>query len=188
MATEFWYRESGGTYRKAKQVHYKASGTWRTAKQVWYRSGGTWRLVFAGNTIISPSPLTNQTDNHNTLSPANASAQIVLSIKRDGTFLYDKLRGSDVSGDWVDGKHSTVGDAFEARATVTSGALTSNGMSSYSALSSDRSITVTAVNNADSNSTVTVTATVTIDIREIANPSNIVSKSIVVTAVAQVET
>lgn len=49
MATEFYYKDSVGFWRKAKELWYKDSGgTWRMAKELWYKdSVGTWRRVFS---------------------------------------------------------------------------------------------------------------------------------------------
>lgn len=81
MATEFYYRDAGGSWRKAKEVYYRDAGSWLKAKEIWYRDAGSWRKVFTGFTLIATTPSGTITSEEFSPTPALAA----LTINSDGS-------------------------------------------------------------------------------------------------------
>lgn len=79
------------------------------------------------------------------VSPTDASASYTL--ENDGDIIESTGAGNADTGDWVTPK-AAAGAAYECRATITSGALTSGTTGSWLSMATTRTWTVTRTNNA----------------------------------------
>jgi len=107
-----------------------------------------------------------------------SSTTATLRLDADGDIMGSNGAGTSVTsdrGDWINPK-SAAGGAYECRVTVTSGTLTSGTSGSWQALSSDRSWAVTQASIGNK------TCVFTLEIREVANTSNVVSATITLSA------
>ena len=102
------------------------------------------------------------------------TATLTLTLLSDGTWTItvgagDALSGSPTSGTWYIGAPVTgIGASFEAIAAVTSGdALTTNDISSYAALSANRTVVQESVDALNDASAVVRDTAITVTIRRI---------------------
>lgn len=131
---ELWVNDSG-TARQIREVWINDSGTARRINEIWVNDAGTARRIFVGDQIT----ISDMTVPATTSSPTNATASY--SLASDGDI--DATAGTNTivdRGDWISPQINM--SAYEARVTVTSGALSSGTEGSWLALSSTRTWTV----------------------------------------------
>lgn len=119
MPTETHVKDGGGTWRKAKEVHYKSGGTWYKAKEVWYKSGGTWRKVFSGANVVAAIS--------NAYVYGNGTSGTVTAYFRantDGTHTVYAFPDAGSGGPalWYDPQTTNIGNSYYVRFTLMSGA------------------------------------------------------------------
>ncbi len=136
---ELWVNDSG-TARRINEVWVNDAGTARRINEIWVNDSGTARLVFTGD-VISIADVTAASS---VASPTNATASY--SLGNDGDI--DRTAGTNTvsdQGDWISPRTGMAG--YEARATVTSGALTSGTEGTWLSLASTRtwSLTISGV-------------------------------------------
>lgn len=171
MAKEFWVRHSSA-WRQLKEVWVRHSGAWREVKEVWVRSGGSWRQVFANLALSLPTTILST--GNDTSSPYYAAAGV--KVDTDG-YMYRLVSNgtwSQVSGAdyWINDKSATMSN-YECQLVRTSGVASANlyglNLSTYYTLSADRAWGISRTSAGNSS------FAGTLYIREIANPSNVVT-------------
>lgn len=107
-----------------------------------------------------------------------SSTTATLQLDADGDIMKSNAQGTAVTvdiGDWI-APVSAAGGNYECRATILSGTLSGGTTGTWQALSSDRFwfVTQSVIG--------TKVCSFTLEIREVANPSNIVSSTVTLTA------
>lgn len=171
--------KDGATWREPTEVHIKDGATWRSATEVHVNDGGTWRMVFNAVTaanVVLPNAFAMGSD----AAPVSASAcRADVWVELDG----DTSRASNEfgtsqgtkfdSGDWVDDKTGIDSTLYEYNVTRTLGFNTPLGTSlhgnttTWTTLSSELHWYFSSSSGQDQS------CTLRLQIREIANTSNI---------------
>lgn len=120
-----------GSNKTVSALSVGVGGAWKSVAAGWVGVGGVWKEFY--NALIAS--LSNNSATSYELTPSTASASFLLNS--DGRAQKQESGvTTDVSGEWL---VSGAASSFEARATVTSGSLTSGTTGSWLALSSSRS-------------------------------------------------
>lgn len=154
-----------GTNRSIAALTYGDAGTNRTISEVWIGDGGVNRLVYAAVGVV----LLGLDPTNIAITPANASA--TYSLTNAGL----ETASGRANNTWL--VSGAVGD-YEARATVTSGALTSGTTGAWLNLGTTRSWNLTRTSDVVG----TDTATMTIEVRVVATGVVIATESVTFTA------
>ena len=125
-----------GTWRTLTDVHVNDAGTWRRIQEVWVNDAGTWRMVHVGDVVA----ITSQTITDSQLDPT--PAVVSYQLQSDGNVEATSGGFPSALGDWVT-PTASAGAAYEARATIVSGSLTSGTAGSWLPLSSNRTWSLT---------------------------------------------
>ncbi len=127
---ELWVNDSG-TARQIREVWVNDSGTARRINEIWVNDAGTARRIFVGDQIT----ISDMTASAATSSPTSATASYALASDGD----IDATAGTNTSvdrGDWISPQINM--SAYEARATVTSGTLSSGTEGTWLSLGTTR--------------------------------------------------
>lgn len=162
----------GGAWRTIKGIEVKYGGSWRTIKEVWAKQGGVWRQVFSAEALALPTSISST--GFDASSPFLALAGV--KVDTDG-YMYRLVGNSwtQVSGSqyWISDKAATKSN-YECRMTGTGSVPNYYGLvlNTWYTLSSDRSWAIAQTTSGSKS------FNGTLEIREIADTSNIVSCSI----------
>lgn len=128
--------KSGGSWVDASPKA-KHSGTWKQVQEVWAKFSGTWQLVWQ-NAIADLVP----TPNFDVYRPS-VSCTATVTFSGDGSWTGSASAGASISGTysgiWLDGGSPSD---FEMQLVPTAGSFTTNDLSSYVAMSSDRAASI----------------------------------------------
>lgn len=134
------YANDNGTARKAREIWVNDNGTARRIQEIWINDNGTARKIYAGD-VISIG-FTNSVAV--TSSPVNAAAQFLLTNTGD---IQSTVNGGQNAlfdvGDWITPKSNM--SAYECRATLQLGSLSSGTTGAWQSLSTTRSWSKVAV-------------------------------------------
>lgn len=134
MASELWVNDAG-TARQIREVWVNDAGVARRIQEIWVNDSGTARCIFRGDliTIENVNILAE-----NTISTVTA----VYSLRSTGDIYYNQSGTNTVidQGDWITPKSNMA--AYECRADITGGTLTTGTTGAWQSLASDRSWTV----------------------------------------------
>lgn len=125
-----------GTWRTLQDVYVNDAGTWRRIQEVWVNEAGTWRLVHVGDVVSIEDQTVAQTEFSPT--PATVSYQ----LQGDGDVEATAGGSPFPLGTWIT-PTSSAGAAYEVRATIVSGSLTSGTTGTWQALNANRTWTLT---------------------------------------------
>lgn len=121
--------------------------------------------------VVSLSQLANSTD----LATDPADAESGVMLENDGDIVEIDLSGNIDRGDWITPK-TAAGNAYEARVTVNSGALSTGTAGVWQALGTTRSWSV------QQGTVGTNTANITVEIRLAVSGLVLATKTVVITA------
>lgn len=161
-----------GAWRNLTGIEVKHSGAWRDIKTVEVKHGGVWRTVYSGETLALPTTILST--GNDVSSPYYAAAGV--KVDTDG-YMYRLVTNgswSQVSGAdyWINNKSATMSN-YECQLVRTSGVASANlyglNLSTWYTLSVDRAWGISRSSQGNSS------FAGTLYIREIANPSNVVT-------------
>ena len=156
-----------GAWKTVDSVSVGVSGAWKTVQTGYVGVSGVWKEFYSALRVN----LTNQTANSFTLSPGTAEAAYILNSNGNAQLLQDG-NTTNVSGEWlVFGTNS----AFEVRATLNSGSLSSGTTGTWLSLGTTRTWTVQETAG-------TKTANLTIEIRRASDGTVLDSCTVDITA------
>lgn len=148
---ELWVNDSG-VARQVREVWVNDSGVARRIQEIWVNDSGTARRIYLSD-VITISDFTAQSF---TTSPVNATATYRLENDGDIGATQGDNTINDI-GDWITPKVNMA--AYEARADLLSGTLTSGTTGAWQSLASTRTWTLF------SNSSLLLEASFTLSIR-----------------------
>jgi hypothetical protein len=168
---EIWVNDAG-VARQIREIWVNDSGTARRIQEIWVNDNGTARKVFAGETIsisdVSPSS--------ESVSPAAATAGYRLTSAGNIEFTTGDNNFSD-QGDWISPQTNMA--AYECRADMVSGTLTSGTTGAWQSLSTTRTWQLQRTTNGTS------TASFTLQIRRTSDATVMDTATISLTALRE---
>lgn len=126
-----WHARDGGAWRTITAPYVRVAGVWQPVKEGWVRVSGVWQRFFNAVSV----QITDRTVSALGLGIDGATA--TYSLNSDGTV---RNQTGTVLEDWIT-PTSAAGADYEARATLTSGSISSGSTGVWEALSSTRSWT-----------------------------------------------